>query len=41
MKNGALSKIRVDQVGSLLRPQKLKEAYARHGRGQASDAELR
>ncbi|TMA12792.1 MAG: methionine synthase [Deltaproteobacteria bacterium] len=41
MKNGALSKIRVDQVGSLLRPQKLKEAYARHGRGQVSDAELR
>jgi 5-methyltetrahydropteroyltriglutamate--homocysteine methyltransferase len=37
---GALSRIRVDQVGSLLRPEKLKEAYTRHGRGQASDIEL-
>jgi 5-methyltetrahydropteroyltriglutamate--homocysteine methyltransferase len=31
---------RVDQVGSLLRPQLLKEAYARHGNGEISDAEL-
>lgn len=38
---GALAKIRVDQVGSLLRPAKLKEAWTRHGRGEASDAELR
>lgn len=35
------AKIRIDQVGSLLRPQKLKEVYARHGLGQASDDELR
>jgi 5-methyltetrahydropteroyltriglutamate--homocysteine methyltransferase len=32
--------LRVDQVGSLLRPQKLKDIYARHGRGEASDQEL-
>ena len=32
---------RVDQVGSLLRPQKLKDVYTRHGDGQASDEELR
>src|SRR5262245_35502141 len=31
---------RVDQVGSLLRPQALKDAYARHGNGEISDAEL-
>jgi len=31
---------RVDQVGSLLRPQKLKDAYARHGEGIASDEVL-
>jgi methionine synthase II (cobalamin-independent) len=31
---------RVDQVGSLLRPQTLKDAYARHGDGEASDEEL-
>ncbi len=34
-------KLRVDQVGSLLRPKKLKDVYARHGRGAASDARLR
>jgi 5-methyltetrahydropteroyltriglutamate--homocysteine methyltransferase len=33
--------LRVDQVGSLLRPQKLKDVYTRHGDGQASDEELR
>lgn len=37
----ALGKLRVDQVGSLLRPKKLKDVYARHGRGAASDAQLR
>jgi 5-methyltetrahydropteroyltriglutamate--homocysteine methyltransferase len=37
----SVARIRADQVGSLLRPQKLKEIYARHGRGEASDAELR
>ena len=31
---------RVDQVGSLLRPPKLKDAYARHGNGEISDGEL-
>ena len=31
---------RVDQVGSLLRPQALKDAYARHGNGKISDDEL-
>ena len=31
---------RVDQVGSLLRPQALKDAYARHGNGEIGDAEL-
>ena len=36
---GAL--VRVDQVGSLLRPAKLKNVYARHGRGTASDVILR
>lgn len=32
---------RVDQVGSLLRPQSLKDAYARHGNGAISEAELK
>ena len=33
--------LRVDQVGSLLRPQKLKDVYTRHGDGRADDEELR
>lgn len=33
--------MRVDHVGSLLRPDKLKETFARHDQGQASDEELR
>ena len=33
--------LRVDQVGSLLRPQNLKEVYTRHGNGRADDEELR
>jgi hypothetical protein len=37
----AVAKLRVDQVGSLLRPQKLKDVYARHGNGEAGDEELR
>ena len=37
----AVAKIRVDQVGSLLRPKKLKDVYARHGRGAVSDGNLR
>jgi 5-methyltetrahydropteroyltriglutamate--homocysteine methyltransferase len=36
-----LQNLRVDQVGSLLRPQKLKQVYERHGRGAASDGDLR
>ena len=31
---------RVDQVGSLLRPQSLKDAYARHGNREITDEEL-
>jgi 5-methyltetrahydropteroyltriglutamate--homocysteine methyltransferase len=36
-----IRKLRVDQVGSLLRPTQLKNIYARHGRGAASDVILR
>jgi methionine synthase II (cobalamin-independent) len=31
---------RIDQVGSLLRPQELKDAYSRHGNGEIGDDEL-
>ena len=31
---------RVDQVGSLLRPQSLKDVYARHGNGDIPETEL-
>ncbi len=37
----SLTTLRVDQVGSLLRPAPLKEAYARHSQGQIDDAALR
>jgi 5-methyltetrahydropteroyltriglutamate--homocysteine methyltransferase len=33
--------MRVDQVGSLLRPANLKEMFARHARGEATDEQLR
>jgi 5-methyltetrahydropteroyltriglutamate--homocysteine methyltransferase len=33
--------LRVDQVGSLLRPQKLKDVYTWHGDGKAADDKLR
>jgi methionine synthase II (cobalamin-independent) len=36
----SVAKLRVDQVGSLLRPQKLKDVYARHGNGEAGDEEI-
>src|SRR5437016_4855635 len=36
-----LNSLRVDQIGSLLRPAKLKEVFTRYGRGEASDEELR
>jgi len=38
---GTVEKLRVDQVGSLLRPSRLKEVYARHGKRQATAEELR
>lgn len=36
-----LDNLRVDHVGSLLRPADLQEVFARHGRGEATDDELR
>jgi 5-methyltetrahydropteroyltriglutamate--homocysteine methyltransferase len=36
-----LGLLRTDHVGSLLRPESLKAAFERHGRGEASDGELR
>src|SRR5690348_9288355 len=36
-----LRTLRVDQNGSLVRPLSLLDAFERHARGQASDAELR
>src|SRR5947208_14289916 len=36
-----LNSLRVDQIGSLLRPVKLKEVFTKYGRGEASDEELR
>jgi 5-methyltetrahydropteroyltriglutamate--homocysteine methyltransferase len=35
-----LKTMRVDQVGSLLRPDKLKDAFARRGRGETTEDEL-
>jgi 5-methyltetrahydropteroyltriglutamate--homocysteine methyltransferase len=35
-----LNKLRVDHIGSLVRPASLKEVFARHDRGQATRAEL-
>jgi methionine synthase II (cobalamin-independent) len=40
MSQPSLPTLHVDQVGSLLRPPKLKEVYARHGNGDATDDEL-
>src|ERR1043166_1795642 len=36
-----LNAMRVDQVGSLLRPQRLKEAFAKYGSGEVDDQALR
>ena len=36
-----LNSMRVDQVGSLLRPQRLKEAFAKYGSGEVDDQALR
>jgi 5-methyltetrahydropteroyltriglutamate--homocysteine methyltransferase len=41
MAGNELAQLRVDQVGSLLRPEALKDAYERHQQGQLSDSELR
>ena len=41
MLSSDLSKLRIDHIGSLVRPAKLKEAFARHDRKQASFEELR
>ena len=35
-----LNRVRIDHIGSLVRPQKLKEIFNRHDRGQASRNEL-
>ena len=40
MTNPDLNKIRIDHIGSLVRPAKLKEAFARFDRGQANKDEL-
>jgi methionine synthase II (cobalamin-independent) len=40
MNQPSLRSLRVDQVGSLLRPATLKQVYARHGNGEATDDEL-
>jgi len=40
MSTAYLNKIRIDHIGSLVRPAKLKEVFARFDRGQASKAEL-
>ncbi len=37
---GPLDRLRLDQVGSLLRPARLKDAVARHRRGEIDDHEL-
>lgn len=36
-----LNSLRVDLVGSMLRPQTLKDAFAKYGRGECSDEEFR
>src|SRR6266480_1161458 len=35
-----LKRLRIDHIGSLVRPQKLRQAFARYDRGQASRDEL-
>ncbi len=41
MVSSDLSKLRIDHIGSLVRPAKLKEAFARHDRKQAAHQELK
>ena len=40
MADTSLDKIRIDHIGSLVRPAKLKEVFARYDRGQATHEEL-
>ena len=40
MADNSLDKIRIDHIGSLVRPAKLKEVFARYDRGQATHEEL-
>ncbi|MET0585182.1 MAG: 5-methyltetrahydropteroyltriglutamate--homocysteine methyltransferase, partial [Candidatus Binatia bacterium] len=40
MADTSLDKIRIDHIGSLVRPAKLKEVFARYDRGQATNEEL-
>ena len=39
--NASIHKLRVDQVGSLLRPESLKNAFVEHERGELTDDTLR
>jgi len=41
MNSSDLSKLRIDHIGSLVRPTKLKEAFARHDRKQTTPEELK
>ena len=41
MNSSDLSKLRIDHIGSLVRPAKLKTAFARHDRKQAAYKELK
>ena len=41
MVTAELASLRVDQVGSLLRPQRLKDAFADYGRGKISEDDLK
>src|SRR5580765_6971987 len=40
MADNSLDKIRIDHIGSLVRPAKLREVFARYDRGQATHEEL-
>jgi methionine synthase II (cobalamin-independent) len=40
LSSGDLARIRIDHIGSLVRPAKLKDVFARYDRGQASREEL-
>ena len=40
MSTADLNKIRIDHIGSLVRPARLKEVFARFDRGQANKEEL-